>query len=171
MHQRSARNPWDPNAVQRQVEAMRVRRRRAHHSRGLAATLNLPSMIDLTFLFLIFFLVTTTFERSEGLLASDMPRARGSSPVELPVSPIIIRLTAPPGDATGFSIRIDRFDNTPGTFGDLTEFLLGVQSEPGFDDDTPVVIVADNDMRWDHVVGCWNAALRAGCKRIAFAEP
>lgn len=162
---------FSPEAMQRQIESLRIRRRRVHHSRGLAATLNLPAMIDLTFLFLIFFLVTTTFERAEGLLASDMPKARERSTVALPVTPVVIRLAAGDRDGPGFSIRIDRFEERPRSFGALTEFLVGVQGQPGFDAETPVVIVASDAVQWDHVVGCWNAALRAGCKSIAFAEP
>jgi biopolymer transport protein ExbD len=171
MSGRPSASQFSPAAIHRRAEAMRIRRRRAHHSRGLAATLNLPAMIDLTFLFLIFFLVTTTFERAEGILASDMPKSRGQSGVALPVSPIVIRLSPGESDPDGFSISIDRFDNVPKTFGGLTDFLRGVQKEPGFDNETPIVIVASDDVQWDHVVGCWNAALRAGCKTIAFAEP
>ncbi len=128
-------------------------------------------MIDLAFLFLIFFLVTTTFERAEGILASDMPKRRTHTSVALPVTPIVIRLTPAAHDPAAFSIQIDRFDNDPKTFDALTEFLRGVQTQPGFDAETPIVIVASDEVRWDHVVSCWNAALRAGCKAIAFAEP
>jgi len=171
MSERAGAAHLSPEVIHRRVEAIRIRRRRAHHSRGLAATLNLPAMIDLTFLFLIFFLVTTTFERAEGILASDMPKARGQTTVALPVSPIVIRLSTGEADPEGVLIRIDRFDNAPQSLGALTGFLRDVQNEPGFDSETPVVIVANDDVRWDHVVGCWNAALRAGCKSIAFAEP
>lgn len=171
MRERSSWPVLNPVAVQRQIEAARVRRRRAHHSRGLAATLSLPAMIDLTFLFLIFFLVTSTFERAEGIFASDLPKVKGRSSVDLPVSPVVIRLTPGAVDPDGYSIRLDEFDIAPDSFGMLTDVLLGVQAKPGFDAETPIVIVASDDVRWDHVVGCWNAALRAGCKTIVFGEP
>ena len=162
---------FHPDAVQREVEALRVRRRRTHHSRGLTATLNLPAMIDLTFLFLIFFLVTTTFERAEGLLASDLPKAGGRSEVALPMTPIVVRLAPGERDPESVSIRVDRVAVHPTDFSALTELLRDLQTQPGFDNETPVVIVADDEVRWDHVVGCWNAALRANCNAIAFAEP
>ena len=53
----------------------------------------------------------------------------------------------------------------------LPDFLKLIQQQPGFDEETPVVIIGENDVRWDHLVGCWNAVLRAGCKRIAFGQP
>ena len=111
------------------------RGRREPH--GVSFAVNIAPMIDVTFLLLIFFLVTTRFERAEGLLASELPRESGA----------------------------------PSSFDGLADALRAIQRRPGFDKDTPVVIVAENDVRWDHVVSCWNAALRAECTRIAFGEP
>ncbi len=147
------------------------RRRRRAASRGVSIGVNLAPMIDVTFLLLIFFLVTTTFERAEGILASDLPEVETAESVPLPVSPIIIRRTQTGPGHEEFSITIDNFPNAPQSFEVLPEFLRQVQQQPGFDRKTPVVIVAESNVRWDHVVGCWNAALRAGCERIAFGEP
>ena len=58
-----------------------------------------------------------------------------------------------------------------GFIDELVTYLQEIHRRPGFDRDTPVVIVAEHDVRWDHVVSCWNAALRADCTRIAFGEP
>ena len=145
------------------VRFLRQRRRRRHRSSSLA--INLTQMIDVVFLLLIFFLVTSTFEKPEGLFAANLPCDADVGSVSLPISPIIVRLT-PEGD--GCRMRIDNFTAVPASFGDLTEFLKNVQGNPGFDDETPVVIVAADALAWDHVVGCWNAAVRASCKSIAF---
>lgn len=145
------------------VRFLRQRRRGRHRSSTLA--INLTPMIDVVFLLLIFFLVTSTFEKPEGLFAANLPRESGVGSVSLPISPIIVRLT-PAGD--GCRIRIDNFTEAPASFGDLSNFLRNVQGNPGFDDETPVVIVADDTLAWDHVVGCWNAAVRASCKSIVF---
>lgn len=139
--------------------------------RGAPIAVNLAPMIDVTFLLLIFFLVTTTFERAEGILASDMPRESAAPAVALPISPIVIRLQQTGPGADDFSMRLDHFENVPSDFAELVDLLRRIQGEPGFDTETPIVIVADNTVRWDHVVGCWNAALRADCARIIFAEP
>lgn len=139
--------------------------------RGISIAVNLAPMIDVTFLLLIFFLVTTTFERAEGLLSSEMPGNTTAAAVALPLSPIVVRLT--PGDTgvESVSIRIDRLDSAPADFEELVAYLGELQGKPGFDEDTPVVIIAGTEVRWDYVVGAWNAALRAGCTRVAFGEP
>ncbi|MGB2985524.1 MAG: biopolymer transporter ExbD, partial [Phycisphaerae bacterium] len=150
----------------------RVRpRRRRRTARGIPMAVNLAPMIDVAFLLLIFFLVTTTFERAEGILASDLPDASRAPAVALPISPIVIRLTQAGEGHEDFTIGIDRFEGVPQDFAALPAFLRQIQEHPGFDKQTPVVIVADNDVRWDHVVNCWNTALRAGYEKIAFAEP
>jgi biopolymer transport protein ExbD len=147
------------------------KRRRRSGSEPQSIGLTLAPMIDMSFTFLIFFVVTTRFMLPEGVMTSAMPRQGGASAVALPFSPIVVRIgQTGPGDED-YTIRVDRFANAPARFADLPEFLRGIQTEPGFDKDTPVVIVADDDVRWDHVVSCWNAALLAECKNIAFAAP
>lgn len=147
------------------------RRRTRSATRGVAIGVNLAPMIDMSFLLLIFFLVTTTFERAEGILASDLPEMGAVPAVPLPVSPIVIRLAQTGPGHDDFTITIDRFQEVPQGFDTLPEYLRQIQQQPGFDGQTPVVIVSEHNVRWDHVVGCWNAALRAGCERIAFGEP
>ena len=152
------------------TETAPAERRRTHRTRrGVRSTsglsINLTPMIDVTFLLLVFFLVTSTFAKVEGLFAAKLPRDSGLTVPALPISPLIVRLT-PDGD--GCRIRIDNFTAAPTSFGDLAEFLISVRGNPGFDDQTPVVIVADDALAWDYVAGCWNAAVRASCKNIAF---
>ncbi len=139
---------------------------------GVSIAINLAPMIDVTFLLLIFFLVTTTFERPEGLLASRMPDQGEGPRVALPLDPIVVRLasTGPNGEAV--TISIDNIaSNAIASFGQLKDALMTLHDEPGFDRDTPVVIIAGDEVLWDHVVGCWNAALRARCHNVAFGEP
>ncbi|MCP4590468.1 MAG: biopolymer transporter ExbD [bacterium] len=156
--------PIRPDRVHIAERACRRRRVRARRPSSILS-INLTPMIDVTFLLLIFFLVTSTFERPEGLFAANLPQDAGIAAPPLPISPIIVRLT-PAGSAC--RIRIDNFSEAPVSFGDLADFLKNVQGNPGFDDRTPVVIVADDSLAWDHVVACWNAAVRASCKSIAF---
>lgn len=148
-----------------------VRSRSRFTPRGPTVVLNFAPMIDVTFLLLIFFLVTTTFERAEGLLTSKLPKDAGAPSVDLPLTPIVIRLARTGSEHDAVSIRIDRFEHQPASIDELAASLRAIHNEPGFDEETPVVIAAQDDVPWDHVVGCWNAALRANCKRVAFAEP
>ena len=150
------------------VHSQRVRRR--YEPRGVPIAVNFAPMIDVTFLLLIFFLVTTTFERAEGILASQMPQDSKAPSVALPLSPIVVRLDRVGLEHDDYRIRIDHFDNRPTDFGQLTDVLRQIHQQPGFDAETPVVVVSENDVPWDHVVGCWNAALRAGCESIVFGE-
>ena len=151
------------------VDGTPRRRRRPHRPTSIG--INLAPMIDVTFLLLIFFLVTTTFERAEGILTSDLPDVSGTQAVPLPISPIVVRLTQLGPGHDDYTITIDGFESAPNTMNNLSHFLREIQQQPGFDAQTPVVIVAQNDVRWDHIVACWNAALRANCEHIAFGQP
>jgi biopolymer transport protein ExbD len=166
-----AKNDTTSDGGGEQLSAFRQARRRRHKASGVSFAVNIAPMIDVTFLLLIFFLVTTRFERAEGLLASELPAEVGVPAVGLPLSPIVVRLSAEGPESDEVGIRIDKFSGEPANFEELIAYLREIQRRPGFDKDTPVVIVAENDVQWDHVVSCWNAALRADCSRIAFGEP
>lgn len=146
----------------------RIRHRRKHKPHRSAIRLNIAPMIDMTFLLLVFFLVTTRFARSEGMLSSKMPQDRGQVGVPLPISPIVVRIKQVGEGVDDFAITLDNVDAFPATFTQLAQVLSEIQSRPGFDKETPVVIIPDEDVWWDHVVNAWNAALRAECRNIAF---
>lgn len=132
-------------------------------------TLNLAPMVDVVFLLLIFFITTTTFKRAEGLLPSQLPTQGGQSDaVAFPITPIVVRLAQTGTTPTDYSLRIDNFVNAPSTFNELASFLEDIQSNPGFDDETPVIIQTRPEVMWELVVECWNAAVRAGYRRISF---
>ena len=152
------------------TEVIHFRSRRARAPReATVLTLNLAPMIDVVFLLLIFFISTTTLERAEGVLPSRLPRHSGlTGRIAPPITPIVIHVRQTGPGLTDYSLRVESFANTPTTFNELASFLTDVQANPGFDDETPVVIQASPDVLWDHVVGCWNAAVRAGCKCISF---
>jgi biopolymer transport protein ExbD len=142
--------------------------RRAPRGRGVPFAINFAPMIDVTFLLLIFFLVTTTFERAEGILASKLPRDAGAPAVPLPLSPIVVRLTQTGPGGSDYTIGVDNVQSVPQDFERLADFLRQLQKKPGFDNRTPVIILADPGVRWDHVVNGWNAAVRCGYENIAF---
>lgn len=150
-------------------------RRRYTSPSALMTLSRFAPMIDMSFLLLIFFMTTTRFARPEGLLTSELPKyagGSGSGPVvPLPESPIILRLTSMGPGPEDYAIRIDGFGQTPARIDGLTEFLRDVLRQPGFDRQTPVIITAQDEIRWDQVVKCWNAVLVAGCENVAFATP
>ncbi len=156
---------FDPSHAAPTPATRRMRRRKL----PLAMALNLAPMIDITFLLLIFFLVTTTFKRAEGVLAAKMPEDSGVSGPALPISPIIVRIRQPEPSSGHYVIQIDNAVRQPLTFDELAQFLVNFQANPGFDRQTPVVIYPEVDVKWDYVVNGWNAAVRAQCANITFA--
>ncbi len=144
-------------------------RRKRLPKESMVLTLNLAPMVDVVFLLLTFFIATTTFKRAEGILPSQLPRLVGqANHVELPVTPIVIHFVGTGPEPEDFAIRLERFAKSPATIHEVFDFLVDLQSQPGFDAETPIIIRSGDDVRWDHVVGCWNAAVRAGCRRITF---
>lgn len=147
--------------------------RRRYNPPGVLMTLSrFAPMIDMSFLLLVFFMTTTRFSAPEGMLSSQMPAygAGGSGPVvALPLTPLVLRVHFVPENELGYSISIDRLENTPKDPRALPQFLAGILGEVGFEKDTPLILVADNDVQWDHVVQVWNYALRAGWTNVAFA--
>lgn len=144
----------------------------SHHNRArqVPFAINIAPMIDVTFLLLIFFVVTTTFEKAEGLLAAKLPKDQGRPAVALPISPVVVRLKQTGPNMEDFVIRLDNFDGTPTDFEELARMLGEIQHKPGFDVETPVVIVPEGAVRWDQVVNAWNAAVRSKYNNVAFVD-
>jgi hypothetical protein len=84
-----------------------------------AISVNIAPMIDMTFMMLIFFLVTRTIQQPEGTLSSRMPTDRGAIAVALPISPVVVRLASSGPESQECTIRIDgvrvRPDGLPAT--------------------------------------------------------
>jgi biopolymer transport protein ExbD len=141
-------------------------RGRRRTTAGARLTLNLVPMIDIVFLLLIFFLVGTRFITAEGVLPGRLPRQDGRQTLPVPVPPIQIRLAATSNDAP--EITIAGRTSRPRDFEQLAAVLAQIQREPGYDDQTPVVLQADEELAWDHVVNAYNAAVRARYRNIIF---
>jgi len=134
---------------------------------GSVLRINLVPMIDIVFNLLVFFLVATKFTPAEGVLAGRLPDVKTSQAVlSVPTVPIRIRLV--PHDGTGCLIMIEDRSVRPADFDQLAEVLRQIQAEPGYDDKTPVVLLADSELVWDHVVNAYNAAVRTKYKNIVF---
>lgn len=165
----SARRTAFSSESRTQAGSLPVSRRRRERRGVLRLTLNLAPMIDVTFLLLIFFVVTTTFERAEGIFASKLPKDAGAPTAALPISPVIVRVSQAGPYGQHYRLQIENFLNPPRTFDELSGFLRDLRANPGFDRETPVVIYPETDVRWDHVVNAYNAAVRAECASITFA--
>jgi biopolymer transport protein ExbD len=147
-------------------------RRRRWQGRIPTLSLNLTPMIDLVFNLLFFFLVVSRFGAIAGMLPMPLPGQAAVASTEVPRTPIRIRLLpADGGDRIG-QATIDRFHEGPCPLPMLaTELGRILRQEAGFDADTPVHLLAGDEVAWDHMVNAYNAALAAGYHRIFFGGP
>ncbi|MBK5965062.1 biopolymer transporter ExbD [Thiocystis minor] len=129
--------------------------------------INLTPLLDVVFLLLIFFMVSTTF-KDEARLRVQLPEAQGES---LPAqAPEMIRIVI---DRAGRFYVNDQalVDEQPST---LTRALTGALGErrqmvPGDAQPPPVLIQADANTLHQAVITAMDAASQAGLNRIAFA--
>ncbi|MBN1344987.1 MAG: biopolymer transporter ExbD [Phycisphaerae bacterium] len=130
---------------------------------------NLTPMIDVVFNLLIFFLCTGNFNQPEGLLPSRLPKHHGvTSGDELPTTPIRVILRQYGSGEHDYTIQIEQRAERPNDFRELAEALEALRESPAFSADSQVIIVADGNVRWDHLVNAFNAALVARFKNISF---
>lgn len=150
----------------RRAAVNRSRRRQ----RGLGISLNLTPMIDVVFLLLFFFLVVTRFGTPEGMLPARLPAEAAATAFDIPRTPLRVRFLADPAAPETCQVSIDRFADAPMPMTSLLEAFRRIRaSHPGFDDpDTPVHLLAGDDVLWDHVVNAFNAGLAAGYEKIYF---
>ena len=120
--------------------------------------INLTPLIDVVFLVLIFFMVTTTFTRDTRLTVN-LPEADANSSESLPDQ---IEVTV--SEAGRFSVDGEVLSNSqPGTLGDA--ILQAAQS----DRSRPVLLVADAEATHQSVITAMDAIGRAGFSRLSIA--
>jgi biopolymer transport protein ExbD len=120
--------------------------------------INLTPLIDVVFLLLIFFMVTTTFTRDTRLTVN-LPEADANSSESLPDQ---IEVTV--SEAGRFSVDGEVLSNSqPGTLGDA--ILQAAQR----DRSRPVLLVADAEATHQSVVTAMDAIGRAGFSRLSIA--
>ncbi len=134
-------------------------------------SLNLTPMIDVVFLLLFFFLTVSRFKSPEGMLAAQLPPPDDAVAVEIPREPIRIRIEPAivPG-GPGMAV-IEHLSPSAIPLPSLAARLEEIRdSIPGFDTGAPVILLAGDNIPWEHVVNAYNAAMAAQYHRIFFAE-
>jgi biopolymer transport protein ExbD len=119
---------------------------------------NLTPMIDVVFLLLLFFMVSTSFIR-ESSLKVDLPEATGQALVEQE-TPIDIVINAE-GDFSINDIRL--FDNSREA---LAKALKGIA---GDNKDPHVIISADAETDYQNIVTAMDTAQQLGYTRLTLA--
>jgi len=119
--------------------------------------LNLTPLIDIVFLLLIFFMVTTSFSRETRLLVS-LPEASGS--VENAAESIEVLVDK----EGGYAINGRRLVNA-----EVDSLVRGLELESGGDVSLLVVLVADAEVQHQSVVSAMEAIGRAGFTSLSIA--
>lgn len=119
--------------------------------------LNLTPLIDIVFLLLIFFMVTTSFSRETRLLVS-LPEASGS--VENATESIEVLVDK----EGGYAINGRRLVNA-----EVDSLVRGLELESGGDVSLLVVLVADAEVQHQSVVTAMEAIGRAGFASLSIA--
>jgi len=165
--------PSESNEETVHHQTQRSKRKRS----GGVGQLNLTSMIDVVFLLLIYFVITASFTEGEGILNAKLPQGTGepTEKTELPKLKLKIELT--PSGQYGVRIAVSNENTAPSNFTELRQLITRLQYDPsrGLNgtykpDDTPVIIAPKGQVRWQHVVNAFNAAVGARYENIAFAQ-
>jgi len=119
--------------------------------------LNLTPLIDIVFLLLIFFMVTTTFSRETRLLVS-LPEASGSPESSIESIEVLVDREG------GYAINGRRLINS-----EVESLVRGLELESGGDVSRLVVLVADAEVRHQAVVSAMEAIGRAGFVDLSIA--
>lgn len=158
-------------AVSQEAVVHHVSQRKKRGREMGSMQLNMTSMIDVVFLLLIYFIITASFSVGEGVITAQFPVGTGEAdPLDPPKNPIKIIVST--YGTSGCRLDVEQAATAPSTFSGLRKLLEGMQDTNGgpFSDETPVVIQPGGQVRWQHVVNAFNAALGARYKNIAFAQ-
>ena len=119
--------------------------------------LNLTPLIDIVFLLLIFFMVTTSFSRETRLLVS-LPEASGSAENAAESIEVLVDREG------GYAINGSRLVNA-----EVDSLVRGLELESGGDVSLLVVLVADAEVQHQSVVTAMEAIGRAGFASLSIA--
>lgn len=134
---------------------MATRRLSGRRGRAASPTLDLTPMVDVVFLLVLFFMVSTTFITSETGLPVDLPQAQSSM--------------ARPADLPTVSVTADQSIFLGGaqmSLEDLGSTLAAMMQATGY---TTVVLRADSQVPHGFAVQVMDAIKQAGAQSIAIA--
>jgi len=141
--------------------------------------INVTSLIDVTFLLLVYFMIATSFTSSEEAYRTDIPSREGvgtADPFEIQDDPLRISVNSTGLAPDMYRLQIDGPYQQPSTFDDLYTFLssrlVRADTTGGlFEPNHPIVIQPTRTTRWEHAMQAFNAAARARYTNVTFAKP
>ena len=173
----SAYGPGGPVAVTQEEVVSHTSVREKRPVKSTRMQLNLTSMIDVIFQLLIYFVVTASFAVGEGIIPAQLPVGPGKpkDDTKPPTRPLNIVVKSAGVTNTSYRLYLEGAPRPPTTFSELWETLAALRYDPNtgqgtYKSDNPVIIKPDGDVRWQHVVNAFNAAVRARYTNISFAQ-
>ncbi|MEM0913484.1 MAG: biopolymer transporter ExbD [Planctomycetota bacterium] len=157
------------------IEQYRKQPRHSRKPKKGGMNLNLTSMIDVIFLLLVYFVVTASFAEDEGVLTARLPQQKGETEQtrETPPPTQPLRIILRSSGQAGVDISVPGASRV-GNFSELQATLDGLMLDADrgkrgiFEPDHPVLIQPDGQVRWDHVVNAFNAAIAARFSNVRF---
>jgi biopolymer transport protein ExbD len=147
----------------------------ARKKRGLPPAkmqLNLTSMIDVIFQLLVYFVVTASFTIGEGVITAKLPQGgANASEAKDPKTPVHIILSS----AGIWNVSVTIQSKSLHSFSELEDYLVELQHDRErmrngvYRPDHPLIIKPDGEVRWQHVVNAFNAAVAARYTNVSFA--
>ena len=122
------------------------------------AAIDIASLVDVVFLLLLFFVVTTTFRESPGL-KMDLPETREEAGVRLKEA--VVRIVPDDGDSTVY--LLDEKVSLEELPAKLKAMLEGME-----EGDRSVVVEADKNVRFEVVFEVLDIARQSGATNITF---
>jgi biopolymer transport protein ExbD len=153
--------------------SMRVelaRRLTARRTRSIA--LRVIPMIDILFLLLIFFILTSNFNPSEDFLPFVLPKLGGVSAGTSVVEPLVINIHAGSGNCNihigqGAGVIVKENDVETGLAG-FTEELERVMKRQKRTAGDPVELVCQDGVEWQYIVSVYDVLYGMGAGDITF---
>jgi biopolymer transport protein ExbD len=146
--------------------------RRLAESRSRNIALRVIPMIDILFLLLIFFILTSSFKPVESFLPFVLPKVGGSGTAPSIVEPLIINLHSGTGSANvhigqgpGTIIKENDTEACLVVFADDLEKTMTRQKRTAGD---PVEIVCQDGVEWQYVVKVYDVLFGMGISDITF---
>lgn len=141
--------------------------------RGFSATQgyvpNLASMVDVVMVILIFFMLGTSVNVSEGVLPTELPSQVGpGGGAQVTVVPTVQIALMEQAEPPGCRIVVMEQDLSENSFAALASFLKE-RHDAGADPNGRILIASEPDVAYQNVISAMDACVRAGFSNIQFA--
>ena len=120
-------------------------------------SINLTPLIDVVFLLLIFFMVTTTFKQSSELTI-ELPTASNAEPVGLAAQKVEVIITVDGQYIINGRTLINSQTNT---------LVEGLKEASAGNNERPLIITADSKSSYEMIIRVYDAAAQLGFAKLA----